>query len=182
MIFYLRFVIFSIMILIGFVLAVGSVRMWRTVSVVYVVTLLWYTLLCRLPSLILTIHAEDVSQPVTGSGGNNNVFMILKLIFGFQPDGNLEDNYIHAFVLNVMLFVPLGYLILLWLIRYHENHMHTGKKVILTLLSVCITSFCIECLQEITSLGMFDRMDLLANTTGGVIGICMVLLYAFIHD
>ena len=49
---------------------------------------------------------------VTMSTGDK-VLQLLRAIFGMQPNGNLAGNYREAFVRNVLLMIPFGYLVLL---------------------------------------------------------------------
>ena len=127
------------------------------------------------------------------------VLQLLRAIFGMQPNGNLAGNYREAFVLNVLLFVPLGYLVCLWLPSSEaRDAMATGtgsssvkadgpclkekrsveknrvKKGITTILICVATSITIELLQGITGLGMTDINDVIANTLGGCVGVGMV--------
>lgn len=69
-----------------------------------------------------------------------------------------------AFILNVLLFVPFGYLFEILLSRHLK-----GAVVLVSVLGF-LFSACIECTQYITGLGVFDVVDLAANTSGAVAG------------
>lgn len=69
---------------------------------------------------------------------------------------------VETVLLNVLLFVPLGYLI-----PIVSRFFHSGWKV---LLLGFLFSLLIETVQLITRLGWFDGSDLLHNTLGALIG------------
>lgn len=99
---------------------------------------------------------------------------LIKTIFGSQPDGTLAGGGVgKAMVFNVMLFVPLGYLILLWISQLRKSR-HGRVAAALICMGVSII---IEAVQSITGLGMADIKDVFSNTLGGLIGVLMVMGY-----
>ena len=115
MIFILRLVIFSFFIILGFHISVRSIKGRATISIIYGFVLLYYTFLCRV-HLIVTVFASDYGHAAETLTTVEKVLQLLRAIFGMQANGNLAGNYREAFVLNCLLFVPLGYLCLLWMI------------------------------------------------------------------
>jgi len=93
--------------------------------------------------------------------------MILLLFFRVYHDNNINLNILELFnfettnlsqtVLNLILFIPIGY----WL-----KHLKISSVLLLSLL--LITS--IELLQFISHRGIFDVIDILINTIGIMIG------------
>ncbi len=80
-----------------------------------------------------------------------------------------------AFILNIcgnlLVFVPLGFLIPIW----YPRNIHWYHVVI-----YCLSfSLCIELMQLYTRVGVFDVDDLIMNTTGGFIG---WILYHITHS
>lgn len=76
-----------------------------------------------------------------------------------------------GFVLNVLLFVPFGYL--------SANAMKgRHSRVLLPAAFGFLFSFSIECEQHFSGLGVFDPVDLIANTTGALTGalLCILIL------
>ncbi|MBQ6480911.1 MAG: VanZ family protein [Anaerolineaceae bacterium] len=69
---------------------------------------------------------------------------------------------IETIILNVLLFVPLGYLL-----PQCQNQMDSKWKIILV---GFLCSLGIECTQLVTRLGWFDASDLLHNSLGALIG------------
>lgn len=92
MIFILRLIIFSTLILLGFHISTHSLPGRRTVIEIYTFALLWYTMLCRLPifTSIPTYGSETTSSVGTVMLSTAEKFVQLIVeIFGLQPDGTL---------------------------------------------------------------------------------------------
>lgn len=192
MIFTLRILIFSFFIILGFRISLRSKNLRDVVSVIYGAVLLYYTFLIRV-RFSVDVSASDYGHAVnTSKSVVEQIWSILIAIFGMQANGNLAGNYTQAFVLNVLLMIPLGYLVCLWLLdgdntsSEARDAMATGtgsssvkadgpclkekrsveknrvKKVITTILICVATSITIELLQGITGLGMTDINDVIA--------------------
>ncbi|MFA6735531.1 MAG: VanZ family protein, partial [Saccharofermentanales bacterium] len=71
-------------------------------------------------------------------------------------------------VLNILIFVPLGFLLPLW-----SDKLRKLWKVILISVSI---SAAIECIQYITHHGVFDIDDIFNNSTGSLIGYGFVMI------
>ena len=74
-------------------------------------------------------------------------------------EGSADTGY--AFVLNILLFVPFGYLL---------SSLLGGRKVLPILFNLAC-SLLVETLQYLTNRGVFDADDLITNTLGGAIGV-----------
>lgn len=167
-------------------------------SVIYGFVLVFYTFLIRV-RFIVDVAASDYGHTITTQRSvGESIWRIVKAIFGMDSSGYLAGVYWQASLLNILLFVPLGYLVLLHFLcgdtktavssdssdcRVNEvattsqSEKRTLAKTVLRTEMVCIdTSLAIELLQKITTLGMFDINDLLANSIGSCIGIGMVWL------
>lgn len=171
MIFVLRVIIFSALILLGLHVSTCSIRLRKIVTVIYTIVLLWYTLLCRLPLFTPVPVAADstiTTLPATELSFAESLIEAVIAIFGPQPDGTLAgDGVVRAMTFNALLFVPMGYLLLLWFRSLRKNPwLAVG---ICTAVSVGI-----ELLQEWTGLGMADWKDVLSNALGGVVGVLIV--------
>ena len=89
-------------------------------------------------------------------------------IFGPQSDGTLAgEGAVKAMTFNAMLFVPMGYLLLLWF-RWLR------KRPWLAVVICIAVSLGIELLQEWTGLGMADWKDIVSNALGGAEGVLIV--------
>lgn len=211
MIFFLRIIVFSFFIILGFRISVRSIKGRATISVIYALTLFWYTLGCRW-KITVDVAASDYGHTAVTLTTGEKIWNVLRAIFGMQANGNLAGNYTQAFVLNVLLMIPLGYLVCLWLLdgdntsSEARDAMATGtgsssvkadgpclkekrsveknrvKKGITTILICVATSITIELLQGITGLGMTDINDVIANTLGGCVGVGMVWAYSRVSD
>ena len=169
MIFVLRVIIFSALILLGFYISNRSIRMRKIVTVIYTFALLWYTLLCRLllfRSVPVVVAAATITTtPATEPSLAERLIEAVTAIFGPQPDGTLAgDGVVKAMTFNAMLFVPMSYLLLLWFRRLR-------KRPWLAVVICTIVSVGIELLQEWTGLGMADWKDLVSNALGGAVGV-----------
>ena len=170
---------------------------------------MWYTFLCRI-RLSVDVSASDYGHTDVTMSTGEKIWKLLQAIFGMQANGNLAGNYTQAFVLNVLLMIPLGYLVCLWLLDGDiasseegkageavstsvdkavkdeepcvESVRSVEKKGITTILICIAVSICIELLQGITGLGMTDINDVIANTLGGCVGVGMVWAYSRVSN
>jgi len=82
---------------------------------------------------------------------------------------------------NILLFIPFGYIIPIWIswmsIRNNRMHVSVINKVMITGVFGMATSAMIELLQGITGLGMTDICDWICNTAGVMIGIIVFVRY-----
>ena len=72
-------------------------------------------------------------------------------------------------LLNILMFIPFGFIVS----RYY-------KKTKLSILALLILPILIESIQLITSRGVFEISDILNNLIGGLIGLGVLRLIAFI--
>ena len=171
MIFVLRVIIFSTLILLGFYISTRSIRLRKIVTVIYTFVPLWYTLLCRLQLFTSVPVASDstiTTTPVKELSFAERLIEAVIAIFGPQPDGTLAgDGVVRAMTFNALLFMPMGYLLLLWFRSLRKNPwLSVG---ICTAVSVGI-----ELLQEWTGLGMADWKDVVSNALGGAVGVLIL--------
>jgi glycopeptide antibiotics resistance protein len=170
-IFVLRVIIFSTLILLGFYISTRSIRLRKIITVVYSFTLLYYTFICRLPLFTSVPVAADstiTTTPATEPSLAERLIEAVIAIFGPQSDGTLAgDGVAKAMTFNAMLFVPMGYLLWLWFRRLR-------KRPWLAVVICIAVSVGIELLQEWTGLGMADWKDVVSNALGGALGVLIV--------
>lgn len=206
MIFLLRILAFSFLIFFGFRISLRSKKGRSVVSAVYGFVLIFYTFLIRV-KITVDVVASDYGHTAVTLTTGEKIWNVLRAIFGMQANGNLAGNYREAFVLNVLLMIPLGYLVLLHFLcgdssvlgspqetaardvitdgdssGVKEEATYQSRRAVKTIalrsLVICVaTSLAIEVTQEITKLGMFDTNDIIANSIGSCIGIGMVWLW-----
>ena len=71
-----------------------------------------------------------------------------------------------AFFFNILLFLPLGYLV---------RYVFSGWKFRHCVFAGALSSLLIESLQGLTGLGMFDVRDIAANTIGVILGVLLLM-------
>ena len=86
----------------------------------------------------------------------------------------LKPEDIAQVYLNIMLFIPMGYL-LPYVFSYFR-----AKARIRPVVCCFIVSFIIENMQLITRRGFYDADDLISNTLGGLIGQTLFMLVAYV--
>jgi hypothetical protein len=168
-------IIFSLLILLGFVVSIRSLTTRHLVTVIYLLTLFWYTFGCRI-RYSTPVYGDDtvVTTPAAAPTFTEQVLKLIRAIFGSQPDGTLAGGGVaKAMAFNGLLFIPLGYLLLLWIPVLRQKRSGWVAAVLIT----AGVSIAVELTQAITGLGMADSLDTVANLIGGVIGIGMVKEY-----
>lgn len=82
---------------------------------------------------------------------------------------------------NALLFIPLGYLVLLNILEI-KNKLSIKKKIVFTS-GICIgISVGIEEMQLISKLGTFQISDIIYNTLGSILGIIFFALVNFLTN
>lgn len=155
-----RVVVFIGLIIIGFLLVrLNKKSLTIVITIVYTFALLYYTFFSRMGMG----PASDAVNSYESASSVRTLKDVLKEIFVLRT-----YDFQQAFILNILLFVPLGYLI-----YSYFRKLHWWQVVLIGL----FCSFAIEILQEMTGYGMFDPRDILANTIGAAIGGVIMLLY-----
>ncbi|MBV7504834.1 VanZ family protein [Bacillus sp. sid0103] len=83
---------------------------------------------------------------------------------------NLSSHDLINLVGNIAVFIPFG----MFLVLLSKNK---GMSFIGVLARSLSLSLCLECLQVVFSIGIFDVDDLILNTFGGLLGYCVFKLY-----
>ena len=146
----------------------------------YLAVMAWLVFFSRSASRDYQIHIalfEDLQGAIQIEPG---IFGIVRSFFteGFQNAMShirivsLED--ILQVYMNIMLFVPLGYL-LPYIFPWFRAKVRIRPAV-----TCFVVSFCIENLQLIARRGFYDMDDLVSNTIGGVFGQCMFIAVAYV--
>lgn len=149
----IRFAVFIVLIIIGFLLVRRNKKpLTITVMIIYSIALLYYTFFSRMEIVPAAVKVNSNSSMASVRTWKS----VLKEIFVLRV-----YDFPQAFVLNILLFVPLGYLI--------PSYFRKDRWWQVVLIGLC-ASFAIEVLQKVTGCGMFDPRDILANTIGAAIG------------
>ena len=183
----MHFVFFTILVLLGAVLLRYS---WQRTSgrrqisfimimtVIYFVALFYYTFLSRMdiPGAVRigtgSVHAVEQTH--------KGFVFIIRNFFNYFFRMQVYDIRT-AMGFNILLFIPFGYIIPIWIswmnIRNNRMCVSVINKVMITGVFGMVTSAVIELLQGITGLGMTDICDWICNTAGVVIGIIVFVRY-----
>ena len=95
------------------------------------------------------------------------------LYFGFRKwDGTVDEKQVVYSFLNVVFFVPWGFL----LASAMENNV---RRFVMTFFYSLITSLAIEVLQYFTKTGASEITDLVTNASGGLIGCLIYVLISY---
>ena len=149
---------------------------------VYLFIYAWLTFLSRSASDAFLVHVaplEDLKNAFRTDHGFSDVFSRL-FTEGFSAFANVrlvrpED--IAQFYMNMMLFVPLGYL-LPYTFRWFRERVWTRP------VGVCfLISFFTENMQLMSQRGLYDLDDMISNSLGGLAGevLYILLAYMLIH-
>ena len=147
-------------------------------TVIYFVALFYYTFLSRMdvPGAVKigTGSVHTVEQIHKG------VVVIIRNFFNYFFRMQVYDIRT-AMGFNILLFIPFGYIIPIWIswmnIRNNRMCVSVINKVMITGVFGMATSAVIELLQGITGLGLTDIRDWICNTAGVMIGIIVFVRY-----
>ena len=161
-----------------------KIRQWILTAgiAVYLFIFAWLTFLSRTASDSFLVHVspmEDVKNAFRTDHGFSDVFSRL-FKEGFSAFANVrlvrpED--LAQFYMNVMVFVPIGYL-LPYTFRWFRERVWTRP------VGVCfLLSFFTENMQLLSRRGLYDLDDMISNTIGGFGGqiLYIFLAYALTH-
>ena len=131
-------------------------RSARAISVIYILAVIYLTFISRepKPDYIITLQPFRAARLAVEIGG----------LRGFFENGVriVKPEYLTGIILNVLLFVPLGYLI--------PTLSTRCRRWYVALLVGILASVVIEVTQLITRLGWCDLEDVVNNTFGSLIG------------
>ena len=119
---------------------------------------------------------EDLKNAFQTDRGFSDVFSRL-FTEGFSAFANVKlvrPEDIAQFYMNLMVFVPLGYL-LPYSFRWFRERVRTRP------VGACfLISFLTENLQLMSQRGLYDLDDLISNTLGGLVGQILYILLAYV--
>ena len=147
-------------------------------TVIYFVALFYYTFLSRMdiPGAVRIGMGSVHTVEQTHKG----FVFIIRNVFNYFFRMQVYDIRT-AMGFNILLFIPFGYIIPIWIswmsIRNNRMHVSVINKVMITGVFGMATSAVIELLQGITGLGMTDIRDWICNTAGVMIGIIVFVRY-----
>ena len=138
----------------------------------------WVTFLSRSASYSFLVHVaplEDLKNAFRTDHGFSDVFsrLFTEGLSAFANVRLVRPGDIAQFYMNMMLFVPLGYL-LPYTFRWFRERVRTRP------VGVCfLISFFTENMQLMSQRGLYDLDDMISNTLGGLIGEVLYILLAY---
>ena len=136
----------------------------------YLAALAYFVFFSRRPGNAYAVHAaplSDLQRSVETDLGLADILRITLsdgLSAGISHIRVVKPENIAQIYMNVMLFVPMGYL-LPYLFRWFRARVR-----IRPVLFCLFVSFAVENLQLLTRRGLYDLDDLISNTAGGYLG------------
>ncbi len=143
-----------------FLLVVISRRCSIPLFVIYILSLLYFTMMCRTSSDSRTLRSglfDTIRSSVSMEGG---LHVTDRVTF-------------NAMLLNILLFVPLGFIL--------PAIFKLFTKIYFMIPFGLIISLIIETTQYFTGLGVFDVDDLLFNTLGTALGALLFRLLVMVE-
>jgi len=147
---------------------------------VYIMVYLYLVLFSRRASQEYLVHIapfEDLQNAISTDFG---LFDFIVTLFREGVQAAFSHVYVVKFAdiaqvyMNIMLFVPMGYLL-----PYVFEFFRSGSRL-RPVLACVVISFITENLQLIFRRGFYDMDDLLANTFGGIIGVLLFLAVGYV--
>ena len=150
------------------------------VFLVYVAAFLMIVFFSRTTADEFQVHVapfQDLYNAVETDGGLVDVIMTVfreGIVEGLSRVDIIKPQDIIQVYLNVMLFVPMGYLL------PYVFGWFRAKASIRPVAACFFLSLATENMQLIFRRGLYDLDDLLSNTLGGLIGQLLFLLFAYV--
>ncbi len=105
--------------------------------------------------------------------GMEKAHISTRIYFGFRKwDGSVDEKQLVYSFLNVVFFIPWGFLIA----SVIDNNV---RRVVMTLFYGFLTSLAIESLQYFTRTGSSEVTDLVTNVSGAMIGCALYIIISF---
>jgi glycopeptide antibiotics resistance protein len=163
-----KVIIYTMVVIAGAICTRLLPKKWsKVLLVIYAIGIFYFTFLSRepRPTAIISLKLFKATRRVITVDLGLSTF--LKNLFTTGEVGNItvEWNKLgEEPLLNILLFVPLGYL-LPSVFRFFQKHPWR------TIVSGLLTSLSVETIQLLTLRGWFDIDDLINNTLGCLIGV-----------
>lgn len=168
----IRFVVIAACVLAGYwAIRTGNSFLRLVVTVIYGCALIYYVFASRMLTAAvyywqhpaqMAAGSEVLKDPAFWKWGLKKVF----------ASSNYGGRY--GFLMNVLLFMPLGYIIPSW-----SKWLHS--IMITTFMAFCLSWF-IEHFQRMTGLGTYDVNDMIANTMGAFLGAVAIMPTLWMWD
>ena len=148
--------------------------------VLYLAVFAWIVFFSRSSTADYEVHVaplEDLKNAFSTPTGFSGWFRTLfteGFKSAFSQISIVRPEDISQFYLNMVLFIPMGYL-LPYIFRWFRARVHLRPVLFCLLLS-----FLVENLQLVTRRGLYDFDDIISNTLGGWIGQILYLAIGYV--
>ena len=148
--------------------------------VLYGLVFAWLVFFSRSSSTDYTVHVaplenlKNAFSTPTGFSGWFRTLFTEGFSSAFSQISIVRPEDISQFFLNMILFIPVGYL-LPYVFRWFRARVHTRPWLFCLLLSLLVENF-----QLITRRGMYDLDDIISNTLGGLAGQVLYIAVAYV--
>ena len=146
--------------------------------VLYLVVFAWLVIFSRSAASGYSVHVDPLRDQIDAFSTDHGFSDVFRRFFteGFSAFRSVElvrpDDLIQFF-LNIMVFVPIGYL-LPYAFRWFRQRVY-----IRPVLACFLLSFLVENLQLMSRRGLYDLDDLISNTVGGLVGQYLYITFAY---
>ena len=148
--------------------------------ILYLLLFAWLVFFSRSSTGGYTVHVaplEDLKNAFSTPTGFTGWFRTLfteGISSAFSQISIVRPEDISQFYLNMMLFVPMGYL-LPYVFRWFRDRVRVRPVLFCLLLS-----FLVENLQLVSQRGMYDFDDIISNTLGGFVGQLLYIAVGYV--
>lgn len=152
------------------------------VLLIYMLIFVYLVFFSRSASEDYMIHVDPLNDLMKSVRIDTGIIGMLTTVFSEGLEQGIQQIHVEKpediaqIYMNIMLFVPMGYLL-----PYVFNWVQKRVRV-RPLLCCFLISFITENLQLIFKRGFYDIDDLLANTLGGFLGQCLYIWLAYIVE
>ena len=146
----------------------------------YVIVFSWLVIFSRSAMTNYVVHVNPFRDQIDAFQTDHGFSDVFYRFFseGFSAFNNVElvrPEDLIQFYLNIMVFVPFGYL-LPYAFRWFRARVRIRPVLVCFLLS-----FIVENLQLLTRRGLYDLDDIISNTIGGFIGEYLYISFAYVN-
>ncbi len=146
----------------------------------YALVFAWLAFFSRSAMTDYVVHVDPFRDQIDAFSTDHGFTDVFRRIFtegfasAFQNVKLVRPEDLIQFYLNIIVFVPFGYL-LPYAFRWFRERVYLRPALVCFLLS-----FVTENLQLVTRRGLYDLDDIISNTLGGFIGECLYISFAYV--
>ena len=146
----------------------------------YTLVFAWLTFFSRSAMTDYVVHVDPFRDQIDAFSTDHGFTDVFRRIFtegfssAFANVKLVRPEDLIQFYLNIIVFVPFGYL-LPYAFRWFRERVRLRPALVCFLLS-----FVVENLQLLTKRGLYDLDDIISNTIGGFVGEYLYITFAYV--